>query len=77
MTTATETAKTTYPCPNCQADLLTAGFVVRKTRYQAYVRTAGQLLRSYNAKSNVETAHCLPCGEPLNFTGAELRKAAA
>jgi len=53
-----------------------AGFIVETVRYQAYVRTCGQLMKSHAAKSGIETVRCLPCGSPLDITTQALKAAA-
>jgi DNA-directed RNA polymerase subunit RPC12/RpoP len=52
-------------CARCGADILKAGFTVKETRYQCYVRISGQLMRSHASRSKIETFHCMPCGEQL------------
>ena len=62
-------------CPDCGADALTAGFVLRRFRYQSYVRSNGKIIKSQAANSEIVSAHCLPCGARLPVSAEALREA--
>ena len=69
-------ANKTVKCPDCGVDALAAGFVLRRFRYQSYVRSNGKIIKSQAANSEIVSAHCLPCGARLPVDADTLREAA-